>query len=685
MPVTDSEVGITEILGNHLPFRGVLKQNINDFIVNEVLLTGEVARLTSLPKFQIKEKKDESVQPKEDGQEKNEQLKEINDDVYAELDLLFPNTVSNPASTSIRDLIQREETQLTLPSCDKAERTKVHEWVRQYLPTFVTDTVDVNGTKAVRLRHKQLCRPWKRRRPNQSNQKSDSLLDNTFDPRETQTSGDHKQDRMGRNTYVSFVLWKKNRDTNEALTMLGRALRIPWNAFTYAGTKDKRAITTQLVQVRGISEDRLARANRSIASNERGRRSLVIGNVQIMTKPSKALGLGDLKGNKFTIVLRDCDFGEAGEPNVYTALNNLHQYGFVNYFGLQRFGSGVSATHETGFAMLRGDFEDVCNRILLPLKVGEGHGTDSKEGMRPERRNMVECLEKFARKDMSADEVLQRLPMWMNIERSIISSFKEDEGRGLKKYDYKKAFSKLPRNLRRIYAHAVQSFIWNAMASKRIQLSPPNSPERLCAICGDLVLKNSQVDDNDFNYSTSFHVVTKEEEASSKFSIDQVVIPVVGSEVDVPDAPYGVVARDILKSYNIDLSSRLTSEYGLKGTYRWLIAKPKDLDLKVVEYHDKMESLVPSEIELLLATESTKEKVNGKNDMTPKKNEGGDMETINGEKVEEPVKDGEKRKAVVLSFTLGCAEYATMLIRELTKKDSSTANQKAMQDMISKK
>lgn len=46
----------------------------------------------------------------------------------------------------------------------------------------------------------------------------------------------------------------------------------------------------------------------------------------------------------------------------------------------------------------------------------------------------------------------------------------------------------LPRNAREIYAHAYQSYLWNKMASARIELSSKD------VLLGDLVLKN---EDND--------------------------------------------------------------------------------------------------------------------------------------------------------------------------------------------
>lgn len=63
------------------------------------------------------------------------------------------------------------------------------------------------------------------------------------------------------------------------------------------------------------------------------------------------LQLGALSGNTFTLTLRGIRVDD--KANVVEAVRKLRQSGFINYFGLQRFGSGKVATHEIG-ALLPG-------------------------------------------------------------------------------------------------------------------------------------------------------------------------------------------------------------------------------------------------------------------------------------------------------------------------------------------
>lgn len=56
----------------------------------------------------------------------------------------------------------------------------------------------------------------------------------------------------------------------------------------------------------------------------------------------------------------------------------VKERGFINYFGLQRFGSGGAPTSDVGIAMLKGDWEGAVRLIMKP-RLGENEAThDSK-------------------------------------------------------------------------------------------------------------------------------------------------------------------------------------------------------------------------------------------------------------------------------------------------------------------
>lgn len=73
---------------------------------------------------------------------------------------------------------------------------------------------------------------------------------------------------------------------------------------------------------------------------------------------------------RFRIALRHI----TAEPSVIDqSLTSLRENGFINYYGLQRFGnSAVTPTHQIGLALLRGKFQEAVELILKP-REGEAH------------------------------------------------------------------------------------------------------------------------------------------------------------------------------------------------------------------------------------------------------------------------------------------------------------------------
>ncbi|PXF48250.1 Pseudouridylate synthase 7-like [Gracilariopsis chorda] len=586
MPVTEADVAITERLSAHTPFRAVLKQSVHDFIVNEIASDNTVVALTRLPQFTPKRPR-QTPPPQSAPPPAHLSV--------APIDAFFPNADS-PPSTALAAALAAGHTSHVLPAQpEKSLRKLVHEWIRHNLPSFATDTVQSDAAQAVRLRRRPEGRPRKRRRVEHTNNAQCPSSDHhphKFDPREYRQ---HHPSDFPNKALVNFVLWKRNRDTTEALTVLAKALHRNVKHFSYAGTKDRRAVTTQLVQIRGIQQRQLAKANFTLLRRDNNRPSVLVGNPTVVgTGKAPTLRLGDLKGNRFTLVLRD--FEAQCDRDVENALHSIRHVGFINYFGLQRFGSGVSPTHVTGFAVLRADFEDVCRRILLPLRIG----ANVKE-MRPERQRFVLALEQFACKEISATQLLPQLAPFQRIERAVVASFADDESKGLPVHDYRKAFGKLPRFLRMMYGHAVQSFLWNIMASERIRLCRPDpKTNNMHAIAGDLVLE-THAREAELSFKTKLRRVTEEEEEKKSVPVHHVFIPVVGSEVPLPSAKYAEPARKILQHEKIDLKSLPKSEFALKGTYRRLLALPKNVETKISSYNDVQEQIAPSSVARLVA------------------------------------------------------------------------------------
>ena len=83
--------------------------------------------------------------------------------------------------------------------------------------------------------------------------------------------------------------------------------------------------------------------------------------------------MGDLKGNEFTIIIRDIDLPKEIE-NIFNEFVLETRNGIPNYFGEQRFGGIRQVTHKVGKLIFEGKLKDA---ILLYL--GQTHDKESDE------------------------------------------------------------------------------------------------------------------------------------------------------------------------------------------------------------------------------------------------------------------------------------------------------------------
>lgn len=146
--------------------------------------------------------------------------------------------------------------------------------------------------------------------------------------------------KQGKFTY--FILKKKNYNTIDALQLIARRLKLPLKKFSFAGNKDKKAITEQVCSVEGIG---------SKIENIKSPEIEII----YLGKGDAPVSLGNLEGNFFEIVVRN--ISKKPKP-----INS-----FINYFGDQRFGIN---NIEVGLALIKKDFEKACH-LMNKIQIKE--------------------------------------------------------------------------------------------------------------------------------------------------------------------------------------------------------------------------------------------------------------------------------------------------------------------------
>lgn len=155
--------------------------------------------------------------------------------------------------------------------------------------------------------------------------------------------------------YLYFHMYKVNRDTAEAIQMVARCLRCSPKMFSFAGTKDRRAVTVQAVTAYHISIEQM----HSAIINPQWDSSVKVSNLRYV---KERLSLGCLQGNHFRICIRYVVAG--AEPVIRTAVESLRDTGFVNFYGLQRFGTRNIKTYEIGAELLRERYRETVHLIL---------------------------------------------------------------------------------------------------------------------------------------------------------------------------------------------------------------------------------------------------------------------------------------------------------------------------------
>jgi tRNA pseudouridine13 synthase len=249
--------------------------------------------------------------------------------------------------------------------------------------------------------------------------------------------------------YLICRLTKTNWELQHAIKEIAKRLGISHRRIGWAGTKDRNAITRQLISLYNITAGQIAEINL---------KDIILEPVGLS---NEGLSLGDLLGNRFDITIRDSRPDDL-EHRVQ-AIRETVGRAVPNYFGLQRFGATRPVTHLVGEWILRGDFEQAVIAYVGQAFPGE------PEAVREIRTAFSES------RDISA--ALSDLPPQMSYERAILHHLYSHPE------DYRGALQELPPKLLSMFVSAYQSYLFNRALSWRIDdghtLTDPLAGDRL--------------------------------------------------------------------------------------------------------------------------------------------------------------------------------------------------------------
>ena len=377
-------------------------------------------------------------------------------------------------------------------------------------------------------------------------------------------------------TFTRVVVRKESIDQGEAIHSIAKLLNVAPSQIGFAGTKDKVSISYQYMTVKNMTVHEIKRRmGRHVAKHrflEAAQRKIEVGDSS--TQAGRHLGLGDLRGNHFAIVLRNVT-PQLGKGVLQDTARAVTEFGFVNYFGLQRLGKfcapGSPRPFQIGAAMLRGDWERAIALSLAP-RIGEGDGATAAKV--------------FYRATKDAKETLRRLPSHMRHETLILQ--------GLRRFgddNPQKVFQTLPYKLRTMYVHSLQSYIWNHMASRRWEFHVGNSDAGAAPTLaiGDMVCERGQ---GGRRRNNVYHTITHENcrKMREAYSARDIVIPSVGwttrAYLEQNDL-YRPVIEELLQRHEMtwDMFSPKADqqECRIKGAYRHFLGFPEHLTVSESE------------------------------------------------------------------------------------------------------
>ena len=353
--------------------------------------------------------------------------------------------------------------------------------------------------------------------------------------------------------YTTFNLIKINKDTFEAIRRISKKLNIPYGLIKYSGLKDKFSISVQKFSIKGDHIKKLR--NLKI-------KDIFIRNIKPTKKPVR---VGSHWGNNFIIVFRNIVYKKNLKSNIEKFIKFLNNFGFPNYFGLQRFGSYRPNSHIVGRCLLEGNFKKAFEEY-----VSKTYSTESIES-------------KLARgefkKTGNLEKALNDFPKRLNYEKKMIAHLIENPE------DYEGSINTLSSDLKNLLINSFQSYLFNKMLSKRVE----KGISLFKPIKGDVI---SILDDDNGNVTQVKYIYgdyyDKYLNKALNLKRAAIIIPLVGTNTNLDDFPFmKSLFEEILKQENVDkdiFKNNLIDEQRFKGSIRPMVVKPTAL--KILELDD---------------------------------------------------------------------------------------------------
>lgn len=237
----------------------------------------------------------------------------------------------------------------------------------------------------------------------------------------------------GSGEYLHICLEKIGMSTTETVDLLSEHFGVARGDISYAGMKDKQAVTRQTLSVHGPMLDPRK------AETMRDKRVRVMW----VDRHDEPLKRGKLAGNRFAVKVRGVEATAA--VRAHKALAELARRGVPNRFGVQRFGARGN-NHEVGRRLLLRDLEGAIEHIVSPYEGGE-HLADHR------------ARELFALGDVRG--ACKAMPRRSRAERRVLEALSDG-------VEPEEALDWIDETQRRFWMSSVQSAVFNHVLEERV-------------------------------------------------------------------------------------------------------------------------------------------------------------------------------------------------------------------------
>ena len=361
----------------------------------------------------------------------------------------------------------------------------------------------------------------------------------------------------GPNTWIH--LEKNGRTTLDVVLDIARELHISRKRTGFAGMMDRSAITKQWLCISNITPEELPDF------------SEILHNVKILEikQNQKKLRMGQLKGNRFKINIRNTEDPAEDKEIAENVLESLKNTGVPNYYGYQRFGEVRSTTHLVGKCLVEGDIKKAVDTYI-------GNPNEEEHNQPYESRRLYD--------EGKLQEAYDMMPKSMRYEKSMIKELmiaQNKRGEIVEK-DYIRAIESLPKPLKRMFVNAYESYLFNKIVNERAKIGIDKYFE------GDIIIDKEE---------HWVHEIDKESIAEDlkNFKLNPTA-PLLGSKVPLADGEQGIIERKVIEDENITKESfecPKTPKLGSHGVRRSVRFKIEDTNVEKIEDGISVEFFIP--------------------------------------------------------------------------------------------